>query len=94
MGLALLDFTFRIEKAFHIRIERRDAWDRLPRRKPIDWTAGELHDWVVQLCVDRDVPVLYSSWHRVQLVLVDVTGKSPMLIHPGTFVVRELGFSI
>ncbi|MDB5325759.1 MAG: hypothetical protein JWM57_1328 [Phycisphaerales bacterium] len=94
MGLDLLDFTFRIEKSFHVKLDLRDAWDRLPRRTPPDWTAGELHDWVMHLCSERGAAVPPSSWHRVQLVLVDVTGKSPKLIRRGTFVIRELGFSI
>ena len=94
MGLDLLDFTFRIEKSFGLKLDRRIAWEHLPKRKPADWTIEELHDWVVQLCVDQSIPVPRSSWNRIKLVLVDVTGKSPKLIRRGTFVVRELGFSI
>ena len=92
MGLDLLDFTFRVEKSFGMKIHRAD-YDRLPRRTPFDVTAGEMHDWIVQLCKERGVPVPFSSWNRIRRVLTDVTGKSPKLIHPETFLVRELDFS-
>lgn len=92
MGMDLLDFTFRVEKAFKIKVPR-EAYDRLPRRVPFDATAGELHDWVAELCAAQGVPRPFSSWSRVKKVLVDVTGKSPKLIRRETLVVRELGFS-
>jgi hypothetical protein len=92
MGVDMLDFTFRIEKSFKMKFQRGD-YDRLPLRKPPNVTAGELHDWVVQLCKDRGVTVPWSSWNRVKRVLVDVTGKSPKLIRRQTDVVRELGMS-
>ena len=92
MGLDLLDFQFRIERSFGIKVKRADL-DHLPRRDPWDATAGELHDWVLRLCAERGAKVPSSSWHRVQKVLCDVTGKSPKLIRPETFVVRDLDFS-
>src|SRR5689334_20061910 len=79
MGLDLLDFTFRVEKAFQINVPR-GAYERLPRRIPFEVTAGELHDWVAQLCAEQGVRLPPSSWNRVKKVLVDVTGKSPKLI--------------
>ncbi|HEV2296232.1 MAG TPA: hypothetical protein VGR35_20475 [Tepidisphaeraceae bacterium] len=92
MGLDLLDFTFRIEKAFKIKVPR-DAYDRLPTRIPFEATAGEMHDWIAQLCVEQGVAPPPSSWNRVKKVLVDVTGKSPKLIRRETWIVKELGFS-
>jgi hypothetical protein len=92
MGLDLLDFTFRVEKSFGIKIARAD-YDQLPKRNPFEATAGELHDWIVQLCSKQGVNVPWSSWNRVRKVLVDVTGKSPKLIHRNTNIVDELGFS-
>jgi hypothetical protein len=89
--MELLDFTFRIEKSFKIKVQRGD-YAGLPQRKPPSITAGELHDWVVQLCQDRGVAVPWSSWNRVKRVLVDVTGVSPNRIRRQTDVVRELGF--
>jgi len=52
-----------------------------------------MHDWVVRLCVDQNVPVAHSSWNRVKMVLTDVTGKSPRLIRRETWIVKELDFS-
>ena len=92
MGLDLLDFTFRIEKAFRIKVPR-EAYDRLPKRNPFEATAGEMHDWVAQLCAEQGVQLPPSSWNRVKKVLVDVTGKSPKLIRRETWIVKELGFS-
>ena len=92
MGMDFLDFTFRVERSFGIKIARTD-YDRLPRRKPFDMTAGEMHDWVVQICKDRGVKVPPSSWNRVRIVLMDVTGASPSEIRRSSWVVRELGFS-
>ena len=45
MCMDLLDFTFRIEKAFQIKVPR-DAYDRLPRRTPFDtsWNRNLLCD--------------------------------------------------
>lgn len=88
----LLDFTFRVERAFGIKVPR-DAYDRLPRRTPFDVTAGEVHDWVVRLCAEQGVKVPPSSWNRVKIALVDVTGSPPSLVRRDTWVVRELDFS-
>ena len=92
MGVDLLDFTFRIEKTFQIKVPR-EAYDRLPKRIPFDATAGEMHDWVVGICADQGVEVPFSSWNRVKKILMDVTGKSPRLIRRGTWIVKELDFS-
>lgn len=88
MGMDLLDFTFRIEKAFSINVSRH-AYDRLPKRIPFEATD----DWVAQLCKEQGVELPPSSWNRVKRVLVDVTGKSPKLIRRDTWIVKELGFS-
>lgn len=92
MGMDLLEFTFRVEKAFGIIVPRA-AYDRLPKRNPFEATAGELHDWVAELCAGQGVRLPPSSWNRLKMVLVDVTGKSPKLIRRDTCVVRDLGFS-
>jgi hypothetical protein len=92
MGLNLLDFTFRIEKAFKIKVPRK-AYERLPKRIPFEVTAGEMHDWVAQLCAEQGARLPPSSWNRVKMVLVDVTGKSPKLIRHDTWIVKDLGFS-
>jgi hypothetical protein len=100
MGVDLLDFTFRIEKRFGIKVNRDDyhildQWvlERRPDIKPHDLTAGELHDWVVKLCEARDVKVPHSSWNRVKFELAKVVAKSPRNIRRETFVVRDLEFS-
>jgi len=92
MGFDLLDFTFRIEKAFQIKVPRQ-AYDRLPKRMPFEATAGEMHDWVAQMCAEQGVKLPPSSWNRVKKVLVDVTGTSPKLVRRDTWIVRDLGFS-
>src|SRR5580765_365725 len=91
MGMDLLDFTFRVEKAFRIKMPR-EVFDRLPQRIPFDATAGEMHDLVLSVCAHQGVHAPPSSWNRVKKVLVDVTGKSPKLIRRETWIVRELGF--
>ena len=92
MGFDLLDFTFRIEKAFQIKVPRQ-AYDRLPKRMPFEATAGEMHDWVAQMCAEQAVKLPPSSWNRVKKVLLDVTGTSPKLVRRDTWIVRDLGFS-
>ena len=92
MGLDFVDFTLRIEKSFRIHVGPGD-YDRLPKRKRFEMTAGELHEWVVELCKEKRANVPWSSWNRVRLELARVVGKPPRLIHRGTFIVKELGFS-
>jgi hypothetical protein len=93
VGIDFLDFTFRIEKRFGIKIHTDDprmldaAWTS---RKPPDVTAGELHDWVVKLCESRGVVVPYSSWNGVRLELAKALAKPPQAIHSDTLVVRDL----
>ena len=71
----------------------REAYDRLPKRMPFEATAGEMHEWVVRMCAEQGVALGPSSWNRVKMVLVDVTGTSPKLIRRGSRIVRDLGFS-
>jgi hypothetical protein len=95
MGIDLLDFSFRIEKRFGIKINREDYRALEPSwmsRKPIDLTAGEMHDWVVTLCEARGIQVPHSSWNRVRLELAKVVGKPPQIIRRETLVKRDLGF--
>jgi hypothetical protein len=101
VGIDLLDFAFRIEKQFGIKVERDDyrileQWASERRghlKPPYDIAAGELHDWVVKLCEARGVKVPYSSWNRVKLELAKVVRKPPQIIHRETLVIRDLGFS-
>ena len=92
MGVDMLDFSFRIEKSFGIKIVKTD-YDRLPKRFAPGITAGDLHDWVVSLCKDRGMAVPWSSWTRVRIELAKTVGKPPQIIHRGTYIVGELGFS-
>ena len=95
MGMDFLDFSFRIEKRFGLKIHREDsrmldaAWTS---RKPYDITAAELHEWVVKLLKARRLAVPHSSWNRVRLELAKVVGKPPQAINRDTLVVRDLGF--
>jgi hypothetical protein len=100
MGIDFLDFTFRIEKQFGIKVERGDsrileqwATERRSHMTPHDLSAGELHDWVVQLCQARGVKVPPSSWTRVKLELAKVVRQPPQHIRRDTLVIRDLGFS-
>lgn len=92
MGLDCLDFTLQIEMLFGVEIGETDL-PKLVRSSATDWTAGELHAWVVRICHDRGIPVPPSSWTRVKLALARVTNQSPRIIQPGTWVIKELGFS-
>ncbi len=92
----LLDFNFRIEGRFGIKINRNDFRMLEPSytsREPPDMTAGEMHDWVAKLCEAQGVKVPHSSWSRVRIALAEVVGKPPQSIHRETLVKRELGFS-
>lgn len=93
MGLDLLDLTFRLEKAFGIKVAQADLLKLESGRFPWDVTAGELHLWVVQICNERGVKFPPSSWNRVRLELAKVVGKPPQVIRRETLVVRDLGFS-
>jgi hypothetical protein len=87
-----LDVSFRLEKQFGIKIGRFD-WDRIPcHGKPIDTTAGELHDWVVRPCVEQNIPVTHSSWHAVKKVLAEALHVSPWKITRSSWLKRDLGF--
>jgi hypothetical protein len=94
-GVDLLDFSFRIEKGFGIKIDREDFRALEPSwmsRNPTDVTAGEMPDWVVSLCEAQGMQVPHSNWDRVRLELAKVVGKPPQIIHRETLVKRELGF--
>jgi hypothetical protein len=51
MGLDLLDFTFRVERSFGIKVKPVD-YECLPSRRPWDVTAGEMCGWVVGMCAN------------------------------------------
>jgi hypothetical protein len=91
MGVDFLDFSFRIEKAFGIKITSEDA-KRLPSRQPFDATAWEIHEWVTSICRERGVLVPWSSWTRVRIELAKTVSKPPQLIHRDTRIVRDLDF--
>jgi len=91
MGVDLLDFSFRIEKSFGIKIAP-DDYKRLPQRQPFDATAGEMHEWVKSICRDRNVRVPWSSWTRVRIELAKTVCKPPQSIHPNTLIRRDLDF--
>jgi hypothetical protein len=93
VGMDLLDFTFRIEKSFGIKIGQNDVNVLANGRTKEQLTAGDLHSWIVGMCSDQKVSVPHSSWSRVRLELARVVGKSPNLIHANTLIVRDLGFS-
>lgn len=96
MGIDLLDFGFRIEKRFGIKINSQDYRALEPywmSRHPADLAAGEFHDWVVKLCQARGRKVPFSSWNRVRLELAWVVRRPPQSIHRETLVIRDLGFS-
>ena len=80
----LLDFGFRIEKSFGIKIDQKDVNVLANGRTKEQITAGDLHSWIVGMCSDQKVRVPHSSWSRVRLELARVVGKSPNLIHSNT----------
>ena len=92
MGMDFLDFSFRTEKSFGIKITGGD-FDELLRhcRIPTDVTAGELHDWLVELCREQGVPVPPSSWHRVKLILAKTVSITPRRISRDTLARKDLG---
>src|SRR5262245_21997430 len=98
MGVDFLDFQFRIERRFGLKIESAD-WKALgefclkdTKGKWCDITAGDLHHWVITLCQKRGMKVPHSSWNRVKLEIAKVCGISPREIRRDTRVKEELGF--
>jgi hypothetical protein len=91
MGVDALDICFRLEKSFGIRKIKSSDFDRLFEGGKADFSAGELHEWVMMICREAHVKVPPSSWHRVQFVLARALGKSPKIIRRETLVIRDLG---
>ena len=88
----LLDLVFWLERSFGVKLDRKEFLRVFGQREPVDFTAGELHDWVCEEIWRKGKTVPFSSWHRVQRVLFDLTGKLPQSIRRGSYIDRDLGY--
>jgi hypothetical protein len=88
---------FRTEKAFDLKVPRNGVdWGFLKyveRREPFDFTAEEYHRFICDLLRQAGKTVPPGSWHRIKLILAQVTRTSPWEIHPETLAHKDLGFS-
>ena len=91
MGFDILDTIFRAEKTFRVKIPRDGLARLMLVRDPPDITAGELHDYLCELCRASGQPAPWSSWGRVKIVLVHSLGASPLAIHRNSLLKRDLG---
>lgn len=91
MGVDFLDFNFRLEKQFDIRLTSAiwTEWFPSPRR---DITAGEVHESICKVLIAQGKPIPPSSWHRVKLCVARTAGKSPLLVNPQSLLRADLGF--
>jgi hypothetical protein len=94
MGLDFLDITFRLEKAFSIKLPR--GWhEGMPftTTPKFDLRAGDLHDHVCHHLRRANRPVPHSSWTRVKLVLANALGAHPSIIRREKWLAADLGAS-
>ena len=93
MGLDLLDLTFRLEKAFQIKLPKgsliEEVWDRDRR----DLQAGKIHKQLCKMLEEQGRSVPFSSWHRVKVCIAGAVGVSPLRVKLDSWLIKELGCS-
>jgi hypothetical protein len=92
MGFVLLDITFRIERAFGIRLPK--GW---PDQLGIVWDEGgndatlaQFHDFVLRLCREQDITTPVESWPMLVQIVEDATGMGTDEITSDTKIVRDI----
>jgi len=93
MGFVLLDITFRVERAFKVRVP--DAWTEglvgiAWGKAGNDATLAEYHAYILELCRVQNVPPPTESWPILVGVIVDATGLNPDRITPNSKLIRDI----
>jgi hypothetical protein len=85
-----LEFIIRLEMSFDTVFKR----DQFPwydiDRDATDFTAGQVHHWILEQLRALNKPIPHSSWRKVKCVLSDMSGQPPASIHSHTYVQRDL----
>ena len=93
MGLVLLDMTFRVEKAFRIRVPK--GWHQ---QLGISWKDGgsdatldQYHQFIQRLCHEQGAAVPADSWPMLICVVEDASGLGRDKITKETKIIRDIG---
>jgi hypothetical protein len=92
MGLVLLDYTFRIEKAFKIRLHR-DWWfgtAKLDWQLGSDITLGELDQLLLRECRNQRVEPPSDSLSLLCRLACEARGLDPSEVTADTKVVADI----
>lgn len=94
MGVDWLDISFRLEKSFNVKIARSDT-ERLLAHAVIPGKTGvrcgDIHDMVVELCVEQCRVVPKSSWTRVKLCIMHGCGAKANKVRKDAWLVDDVG---
>ena len=88
----LAEVVPRLGWTFGVQLDSKAFVQEFGRRNPVDLTAAELHKWVCGQLRGMGKPLPFSSWHRVQRVLCDMTGTPPQRILPSSLIDRDLHY--
>jgi hypothetical protein len=93
MGMVLLDMTFRVERAFRVRVPK--GWHE---QLGISWqdggsdaTLGQYHEFVLRLCKEQGAVVPAESWPMLIRIVEDASGLDRAQITPETRIVHDIG---
>lgn len=91
MGMDFVDFFYRLEKLFGIRLEPEDLFDEW-RQNGNDCTAGRLHEIMCEKCRQKALPVPTSSWTRIRLAIARTLACPVKDVKREVWLRRDLGF--
>ncbi|MBC8108076.1 MAG: hypothetical protein H7Z14_15935 [Anaerolineae bacterium] len=101
MGIDALDLAFRLEKAFCVKLPKRD-WNRLyfsdeqltHKRLPrVDPTIGEIHLRFCKILIERGATVPTDSWDRVLQCVAECLSIPKAEIRKESRFIADLGAS-
>lgn len=92
MGLVLLDVTFRVERAFGIRVPRdwHNDLGLVWKGDKADATLGEYHQYILRLCREQNVPASPQSWIILAQVIEDASGMDREKLTEDTRLIRDI----
>jgi hypothetical protein len=94
MGVDWLDMAFRIEKSFGIKVRKGDPERLIPTPRLFGKQGArcrDLHEMVVRLCIEQQVPVPHSSWTRVKLCIMRACRARAKKVRPEAWLVDDVG---
>jgi hypothetical protein len=92
MGMDHLDFTFRLEKTFELKLPFETVFAGYDA-KTRDLTAGQVHENICRYLQSQGRTVPVSSWHRVQVCAAKASSKKIAQVKPQSRLIADLGFS-